>query len=223
MYLLEKGKMYALFGKAKNKGGWIGRTACYLADSDHIPFSINEKKFLLEFVLPEHSRLLIVPPNSGCGGHEEHCEEGCSCNSDGGLRNSSDFQQPKVFHCDEDKQFIPQRDYRIIRMYEVTDEGEVESNLWSDEYKLDMDVTLLVSVLRQVVTQYVVENMHIHQFFYTANGKLDAIYKKALDNKIKDDVSNRFETEKIDELQPPVYGFEIKSKFNKLVDNNPLK
>lgn len=187
MYLLDKGLIYAFFSEAKESGVWVGRAGSFIKNKEHLPFTINGKRFILEFVIPDH------------------------------LLDSK--LDPKSFQLDYDKLFLPQREYRILNLYTVDEHDSMEMDFSSEDFfNLKENTFLFITALRKSLLVFVLSNPSITQFFFLAKGAYATLLGVIMDS--TDDVSKVLTLTKIDELNEPIYGFDI--HFNTLLSNTKI-
>ncbi|WP_118984838.1 hypothetical protein [Photorhabdus sp. CRCIA-P01] len=64
MNILEKGKVTALYsGYSETEGSsWVGNLCCFSVDREHLPIVVNGRRFLIEFIIPDHLLDKTVKP-----------------------------------------------------------------------------------------------------------------------------------------------------------------
>ncbi|OWO82567.1 hypothetical protein [Photorhabdus luminescens] len=64
MNILEQGKVAALYSAYSETEGssWVGNLCCFSSDREHLPIIVNGRRFLIEFVIPDHLLDKTVKP-----------------------------------------------------------------------------------------------------------------------------------------------------------------
>lgn len=118
-------------------------------------------------------------------------------------------KEPQYFFIDDAKHFLMRKDYREINLYKVSANNYMgvvrgdESAFSSPEFG-----PLFISIIRHALAYFVSKNPGTTQFIFQAEKSYAKFISCALENRM-DDLGRYYSINKISDLSPPYYGFEL--------------